>query len=215
MSARVQNFRTEPACRVAGRPTAERVAEAWLPTEAGRFRLVAYRCPEGGEELVALVMGTPRPGVPCLARIHSQCLTGDVFGSLRCECGRQLAAALELVRREGTGVVVYQQQEGRGIGIVNKVRAYALQDRGLDTVEANLALGFAPDERSYELCAAALRDLGVTRVRLMSDNPDKLRALEEAGIDVVERVALRVDPHEGFARYLATKRDKMGHLVGV
>jgi 3,4-dihydroxy 2-butanone 4-phosphate synthase/GTP cyclohydrolase II len=198
----------------AGAAGVERVSEAWLPTEYGRFRLVGYRNRIDGEELVALVMGTPSANAACLTRIHSQCLTGDVFGSTRCECGRQLAAALDLIGREGEGVLVYQQQEGRGIGILNKIRAYGLQDRGLDTVEANVALGFAPDARSYGACAGALRDLGVRRVRLMSGNPDKFRALEEAGIDVVERVVLPVAPHEGFARYLETKREKLGHLVG-
>ena len=202
-----------PAC--GERRLVERVAEARLPTEHGDFRIVGYRSPVDGEEAVALVRGAPRRGVACLARIHSQCLTGDVFGSVRCDCGRQLAATLELVARAGTGVVVYQQQEGRGIGLVNKIRAYALQDGGLDTVEANVALGFAPDERSYGLPAAILCDLGVTRVRLISDNPDKIRGLEDAGIDVVERVALPVVRHDEFERYLETKRDKMGHLVGV
>jgi 3,4-dihydroxy 2-butanone 4-phosphate synthase / GTP cyclohydrolase II len=196
-------------------PAAHRVAEAWLPTEHGRFRIVGFRSPATGEEVVALVMGSPRPDVPCLVRIHSQCLTGDVFGSVRCDCGRQLDAALRLVASAGEGVVVYQQQEGRGIGLVNKIRAYALQDGGLDTVEANVALGFAPDERSYGLCAAALRELGAERVRLISDNPEKIRALGGAGLEVVERVPLRIAPHRESARYLATKRDKMGHLVGL
>jgi 3,4-dihydroxy 2-butanone 4-phosphate synthase/GTP cyclohydrolase II len=191
----------------------ERVAEAVLPTEYGDFRIVGYRSVVTGEEFVALVKGEPTPDEPTLARIHSQCLTGDVFHSLRCDCGRQLAAALELVALEGRGVIVYQQQEGRGIGIVNKIRAYAMQDRGLDTVEANVALGFAADARTYDECASVLADLGVGRVRVMSNNPEKLEALERAGFEIVERVALRVEPHEGFAFYLKTKREKMGHLI--
>jgi 3,4-dihydroxy 2-butanone 4-phosphate synthase/GTP cyclohydrolase II len=198
----------------AERGLVERVAEARLPTEYGEFRIVGFRSPVDGEEAVALVRGEPERGAACLARIHSQCLTGDVFGSVRCDCGRQLEATLELIAREGTGVVVYQQQEGRGIGLVNKVRAYALQDRGLDTVEANVALGFAPDERSYALPAAILCNLGVTRIRLISDNPEKIRALEAAGLEVVERVVLPIARHDEFERYLETKRDKMGHLIG-
>jgi 3,4-dihydroxy 2-butanone 4-phosphate synthase/GTP cyclohydrolase II len=196
--------------------TVERVAEAKLPTEFGEFRIVGYRSvldANGEEEFVALVKGQPRAETPCLARIHSQCLTGDVFHSLRCDCGRQLEAALGLVEHECCGVIVYQQQEGRGIGIVNKIRAYALQDRGLDTVEANLSLGFRADERDYGQCAEILLDLGLRRVRLMSNNPEKIAALEDAGLEVVERVALEVEPHDGFAEYLRTKREKMGHLI--
>jgi GTP cyclohydrolase II len=193
----------------------ERVAEAVLPTDFGEFRIVGYRSLTSGEEFVAVVKGEPRNEVPCLARIHSQCLTGDVFHSLRCDCGRQLEAALGLIERACCGVIVYQQQEGRGIGIVNKIRAYALQDEGLDTVEANVSLGFEPDQRSYVQCAEILIDLGLRKVRFMSNNPDKLRALEEAGLEVVERVALEVEPHASFAEYLRTKRDKMGHLLEV
>ena len=196
-------------------PSVERIAEAWLPTERARFRIVGYRSRKLGEEYVALVLGSPRPSVPCLVRIHSQCMTGDIFGSVRCDCGRQLDAALDEIVRAGEGVVVYQQQEGRGIGILDKIRAYALQDLGLDTVEANLALGLAVDARTYAECAAVLCDLGVARVRLMSDNPEKLRALEAAGLEIAERVALRVAPHDGFTRYLETKREKLGHLIGL
>jgi GTP cyclohydrolase II len=193
----------------------ERIAEAILPTDFGEFRIVGYRSLTSNEEFVALVKGVPRPEVPCLARIHSQCLTGDVFHSLRCDCGRQLEAAFSLVERACCGVIVYQLQEGRGIGIVNKIRAYALQDGGLDTVEANVSLGFEPDQRSYAQCAEILLDLELRRVRFMSNNPDKIRALEEAGLEVVERVALEVEPHASFAEYLKTKRDKMGHLLSV
>jgi len=187
--------------------------EARMPTEYGDFRILGFRSRTDGEEIVALVRGRLSSDEPTLVRIHSQCLTGDVFGSVRCDCGRQLAAALSEISRAGRGVVVYQQKEGRGIGIVNKIRAYALQDRGLDTVDANLALGFGADERSYGRCAAVLRALGVERVRLMSNNPDKLRALAEAGLDVVERVSLRILHDERFAGYLQTKCEKMGHLI--
>jgi len=192
----------------------ELLGEASLPTEHGDFRILGFRSRLDGEELVALVHGRLAPDEPTLVRIHSQCLTGDVFGSVRCDCGRQLEAALAEISSAGSGVVVYQQKEGRGIGIVNKIRAYALQDRGLDTVEANVELGFAPDERSYEACARVLELLGVRRVRMMSNNPDKLRALEEAGLEVVERVSLRIAHDDRFAGYLRTKCDKMGHLEG-
>jgi 3,4-dihydroxy 2-butanone 4-phosphate synthase / GTP cyclohydrolase II len=187
--------------------------EASMPTEHGEFRILGFRSRTDGEEIVALVRGRLVPDEPTLVRVHSQCLTGDVFGSVRCDCGRQLAAALAEIARAGRGVVVYQQKEGRGIGIVNKIRAYALQDCGLDTVEANLALGFAADARTYGRCAAVLRALGVGRVRMMSNNPDKLHALAEAGLDVVERVPLRIAQDERFAGYLRTKCEKMGHLI--
>jgi 3,4-dihydroxy 2-butanone 4-phosphate synthase/GTP cyclohydrolase II len=187
--------------------------EAILPTEHGDFRILGFRNRLDDEEIVALVYGEIASDEPVLVRIHSQCLTGDVFGSVRCDCGRQLSAALDEITRAGRGVVVYQQQEGRGIGIVNKIRAYALQDRGLDTVEANVELGFAPDERSYESCAQVLWRLGVRRVRIMSNNPDKIHALEEAGFDVVERVSLRIARDDRFAGYLRTKREKMGHVL--
>ena len=196
-----------------GAESVARVAEATLPTEHGTFRILGYRSRTNDEEFVALVKGEPRADRPCLVRIHSQCLTGDVFHSLRCDCGRQLTAALELIERECCGVIVYQQQEGRGIGIVNKIRAYALQDEGLDTVEANVELGFQPDQRSYSQCAEVLLDVGVRKALMMSNNPEKIRAVERAGISVVERVILRVEPHETFLNYLRTKRDKMGHLI--
>lgn len=190
----------------------ELVGEAALPTEHGDFRVVGFRNRFDGEEIVALVHGEISASEPTLVRIHSQCLTGDVFGSVRCDCGRQLAAALAEIVAAGRGVVVYQQQEGRGIGILNKIRAYALQDEGLDTVDANLELGFAPDERSYEACVEAIERLGVRRVLVMSSNPDKLRAFERSGLEVVARRPLRIAPDERFAKYLLTKRRKMGHL---
>jgi 3,4-dihydroxy 2-butanone 4-phosphate synthase/GTP cyclohydrolase II len=189
------------------------VAEARLPTDFGEFRIAGYRSLDSAEEFVALFRGELSGDRPALARIHSQCMTGDVFGSVRCDCGRQLRAALQLIEREGRGAVVYQLQEGRGIGIINKIRAYALQDEGADTVEANEQLGLAVDLREYRQCAEILLDLGLRRVRVMSNNPEKIRALELAGVEPVERVALEVEPHDGFAQYLKTKKERMGHLI--
>ena len=193
----------------------ERVAEARLPTEIGEFRIIGFRSLTSTEEFVALVKGELRPNRPTLVRIHSQCMTGDVFGSLKCDCGRQLEAAMKLIEEDGSGAIVYQQQEGRGIGIINKIRAYALQDQGADTIEANEQLGFAADMRSYEQCAEILLDLGLRAVRVMSDNPAKIRAVRHAGLHVIERVPLAVEPHDFFANYLKTKKEKMGHLVSV
>src|ERR671913_472443 len=190
--------------RLAGHATVERVAEARLPTEWGEFRIVGFRSLTSEEEFVALVKGELRPDRPSPVRVHSQCMTGDVFGSVKCDCGRQLRAALELVEREGHGCVVYQQQEGRGIGIVNKIRAYALQDQGADTVEANERLGLAVDLRDYRQCAEILFDLGLCRVKVISNNPLKLQALEEAGLKIVERVSIEVDSSEDAASYLRT-----------
>jgi 3,4-dihydroxy 2-butanone 4-phosphate synthase/GTP cyclohydrolase II len=193
--------------------TVERVAEASLPTEYGEFRLIGYRSLTSNEEFVVLTRGDLREDRPPLVRVHSQCLTGDVFGSVKCDCGRQLRAAMELVAREGRGTIVYQQQEGRGIGIINKIRAYALQDKGADTIEANEQLGLAVDLRCYEQCAEILRDLGLKRVRLMSNNPEKMRGLEEMGLEVVERVSLVTSETDAAKGYLRTKKEKMGHLL--
>jgi len=197
------------------RPTVERVAEARLPTETGEFRIIGFRSLTSTEEFVALVKGDLRRNQPSLVRIHSQCMTGDVFGSVKCDCGRQLQAAMKLIEQAGHGAIVYQQQEGRGIGIINKIRAYALQDEGADTIEANERLGFAADMRSYEQCAEILLELGLRAVRVMSDNPAKIQALLQAGINVVERVPLAVETHDAFVNYLKTKKEKMGHLVSV
>jgi len=164
------------------------------------------------EGLVALVMGDVHHAPP-LVRIHSQCLTGDVFGSLRCDCRLQLELALSEIAQEGAGILLYEQQEGRGIGLMAKLKAYELQDQGLDTVEANQELGFAADCRAYELPAAALKLLGVKRVRLMTNNPEKVAALESSGIEVVERVSAEVAAQESFAAYLKTKQEKMGHIL--
>jgi 3,4-dihydroxy 2-butanone 4-phosphate synthase/GTP cyclohydrolase II len=195
--------------------TVEKVAEARLPTETGEFRIIGFRSLNSNEEFVALVKGDLRADRTSLVRIHSQCMTGDVFGSVKCDCGRQLEAAMKLIEEDGHGVVVYQQQEGRGIGIINKIRAYALQDEGADTIEANERLGFAADMRRYEQCAEILLELGLRSVRVMSDNPAKIQALRQAGLEVMERVRLEVEPHDFFAGYLKTKKEKMGHLVSV
>jgi 3,4-dihydroxy 2-butanone 4-phosphate synthase/GTP cyclohydrolase II len=193
--------------------TVDRAAEARLPTDFGEFRIIGYRSLNSNEEFVVLVQGELRKDRPSLVRIHSQCLTGDVFGSTKCDCGQQLREAMERIEREGSGAIVYQQQEGRGIGIINKIRAYALQDEGADTIEANEKLGLAVDLRCYEQCAEILRHLGVNSVRLMSNNPEKIRALEETGIKVVERVSLVTPPTDAARTYLRTKKEKMGHLL--
>ncbi len=192
----------------------ERVAEARLPTEVGAFRIAGYRSLTSAEEFVVLYKGEMRPEKPTLVRIHSQCLTGDVFSSTKCDCGRQLRRAMEMIEREGRGAIVYQQQEGRGIGILNKIRAYALQDEGADTVEANEQLGLGVDLREYRQCAEVLFDLGLCQVKVMSNNPLKLQALEEAGLRIVERVPIEVETPKCAEQYLRTKKEKMGHLLG-
>src|SRR6266480_6690130 len=185
----------------------ERVAVAKLPTEWGDFMIAGYRSLTSEEEFVVLFKGEMRPDVPTLVRIHSQCLTGDVFSSTKCDCGLQLHRTMELIQQEGRGAIVYQQQEGRGIGILNKIRAYALQDEGADTVEANEQLGFEVDAREYQQCAEILFDLGLCQVRVISNNPLKLRALEEAGLKIIERVSIQVESQESAAKYLRTKKD--------
>lgn len=195
------------------RLSVEKVATANLPTQIGKFKIIGYRSLTSSEEFVVLVKGEMSADVPTLVRIHSQCLTGDVFGSIKCDCGPQLHRAMEMIEAEGRGAVVYQQQEGRGIGIINKIRAYALQDEGADTVEANEKLGFAIDAREYQQCAEILFDLGLCKVRVMSNNPDKIRALEEAGLQVLERVPIEVESEEPAAHYLKVKREKLGHLL--
>lgn len=193
----------------------ERVASAKLPTQFGEFRIAGYRSLTSDEEFVVLCKGEMRPDIPTLVRIHSQCLTGDVFGSIKCDCGPQLHEAMRMIEADGRGAIVYQQQEGRGIGIINKIRAYALQDEGADTVEANEALGFAIDGRNYQQCAEILFDLGLCHVRVISNNPDKLKALEDAGLQIVERIPIEVKSGESAAHYLRTKKEKMGHLFGI
>jgi 3,4-dihydroxy 2-butanone 4-phosphate synthase/GTP cyclohydrolase II len=191
----------------------ERVAEAKLPTEWGDFQIAGYRSLTSPEEFVVLFKGELRPDVPTLVRIHSQCLTGDVFGSTKCDCGEQLHRTMQMIEAEGRGAIVYQQQEGRGIGILNKIRAYALQDEGADTVEANERLGLAVDSREYRQCAEVLFHLGLCKVKVISNNPGKLRALEEAGLEITERISIEVASSEPAAKYLKTKKEKMGHLL--
>lgn len=190
-----------------------RVASADLPTETGDFKIAGYRSLTGTEEFVVLYKGEMRKDVPTLVRIHSQCLTGDAFGSIKCDCGPQLKQAMELIEKEGRGAIVYQQQEGRGIGIINKIRAYALQDEGSDTIEANARLGLPVDAREYAQCAEILLDLGLSRVRMLSNNPDKIRALRRAGLRVVERVPIEVRSEMAASNYLRVKKEKMGHLL--
>src|SRR2546426_749453 len=190
-----------------------KVAETTLPTPFGTFRLFGFQSADKSESVIALLMGTVTGDEPALLRIHSQCLTGDVFRSGRCDCGDQLHFAMETIAKRGAGILVYQLQEGRGIGLMNKLLAYELQDSGHDTVEANHQLGFEADHRNYELCAEALRYFGVSRLRLMSNNPLKFDALEAAGLKVVERVPIEIPPSDGTQKYLRTKKAKLGHML--
>ncbi len=189
----------------------EKVAEADFPTQFGAFRIYGFR--GGTEEGVVLKMGDLTVGPPPLVRIHSQCLTGDVFHSLRCDCRAQLEIALTSIAREGRGLLIYEHQEGRGIGLLNKLRAYELQDQGADTVEANERLGFDSDLRSYELPGAILQYFGLKKLRLLSNNPEKVEAVEKAGVEVTERVPCLADVVDTREAYLRTKRDRMGHLL--
>lgn len=195
----------------------QQVASADFPTRWGKFRIYGFRGHSGSdgdrqvEEAVALVMGDVK-SAPALVRIHSQCLTGDVFHSLRCDCRQQLELSLSMITEEGAGILIYEQQEGRGIGLMAKLQAYELQDAGLDTVEANERLGFKNDYRDFTLPAEILKALGVMRVRLLSNNPEKVNALERAGVHVVERVPCEVTPSPHAEEYLKTKKEKLGHL---
>ena len=190
-----------------------KVAEATLPTEFGTFRIFGFESSDKSDGAVALVMGNPAAVETPLVRIHSQCLTGDVFSSSRCDCGAQLAVAQTAIAESGTGILIYQLQEGRGIGLMNKLMAYQLQDAGHNTVTANHELGFEADHRNYALCIEILEYFGVRSVRLMSNNPLKIQALKEAGINVAERVPIEIAPTDDTQRYLLTKKEKLGHLL--
>ena len=191
----------------------QRLVSTLLPTKYGEFQLHLYRSETDNKEHIALVKGEITAEDPVLVRVHSECLTGDVFGSLRCDCHEQLVAAIQMVQKSGTGIVLYMRQEGRGIGLVNKLQAYKLQDEGFDTVEANEKLGFRADLRDYGIGAQILRDLGVRRMRLLTNNPKKVVGLEGYGLKIVERVPLEMSANEVNERYLKTKRDKLGHLI--
>lgn len=194
-------------------PLVERVVSIQLPTDFGDFKMVGYSNTVDNKEHVAIVKGDIKPGEPVLVRIHSECLTGDVFGSQRCDCGPQLHAALEQIEQEGKGIILYMRQEGRGIGLLNKLLAYKLQEEGYDTVEANLRLGFADDLRTYDLCAQMLQDLQANKIRLITNNPRKIKGLSEYGIEVVETVPIQLPVGKHNRHYMETKKEKLGHLL--
>lgn len=191
----------------------ERVVSVRLPTSYGDFQLHLYSNSLDDKEHLALVMGEFTPGGQILVRVHSECLTGDVLGSIRCDCGQQLARSLEMIAKAGKGVLLYMRQEGRGIGLLDKLRAYNLQDEGLDTVDANLALGHQADDRDYDVAALILKNLGVTRIALLTNNPNKIEELQRLGIEVIERIPLQGEVNPENARYLLTKAARMNHLL--
>ncbi len=191
----------------------QKVVQTHLPTKYGDFQMHLYRSETDSKEHIALVKGDIQPDLPVLVRVHSECLTGDLFGSLRCDCNEQLVSAMKMVDKAGAGIVLYMRQEGRGIGLLNKLKAYKLQDEGFDTVEANEKLGFRPDLRDYGIGAQILRDLGVGKMKLLTNNPKKVIGLHGYGLEIIERVSLEMDANEINERYLKTKRDKMGHLI--
>jgi 3,4-dihydroxy 2-butanone 4-phosphate synthase/GTP cyclohydrolase II len=199
--------------RIKNESLIDKLVDVKMPTVWGDFDLIAYKEKNSGQEHLALVKGEWKKGEPVLVRVHSSCMTGDIFGSCRCDCGPQLHKAMEIIEKEGKGVIVYMNQEGRGIGLVNKLKAYKLQEEGYDTVEANLKLGFKMDERDYGIGAQIIRDLGISKIRLMSNNPTKRTGLVGYGLEIVENVALEVDSNIHNVSYLETKRDKMGHSL--
>jgi 3,4-dihydroxy 2-butanone 4-phosphate synthase/GTP cyclohydrolase II len=203
------------AYRIKTETIIERDVEVKLPTQHGKFNLVAYRQTTTQQEHLALTKGTWAPDEPVLVRVHSSCLTGDIFGSCRCDCGPQLHKAMDMIEKEGKGVIVYMNQEGRGIGLLNKLKAYKLQEEGRDTVEANIELGFKMDERDYGVGAQILRDLGIHKIRLMTNNPTKRAGLTGYGLEIVENVEIEIKSNEHNELYLKTKRDKMGHSLKV
>jgi 3,4-dihydroxy 2-butanone 4-phosphate synthase/GTP cyclohydrolase II len=192
-----------------------RVAEAKLPTKFGDFKVIAYKSTTDPDEHLAMIMGDVNTDKPVLVRVHSQCLTGDVFHSMRCDCGEQIEIAMKRIADEGRGVVLYMRQEGRGIGIHNKIKAYALQDKGMDTVEANLSLGFKADQRDYGIGAQILADLGVRNMRLMTNNPKKMSGLESYGLKITEQLPITTKPNPLNRRYLETKQQKLGHILNL
>ena len=191
----------------------EKGDEVDMPTDYGHFRLIPFRQKSNGLEHFALIKGEWKEGEPVLVRVHSSCMTGDILGSKRCDCGEQLHKAMQMIEREGRGVIVYMQQEGRGIGLMNKIAAYKLQEQGLDTVDANVHLGFKPDERDYGCGAQILRMLGIQKMRLMTNNPVKRVGLEGYGLEIVENVPIEITPNEYNLRYLQTKKERMGHIL--
>lgn len=205
---------TEAGCITLAHGRLLRTNTADLPTAFGNFRITAYRDPATGLDHVALLRGDVA-GTHVLARVHSECLTGDTFGSMRCDCGEQLHEALRRIAEQERGILLYMKQEGRGIGLANKVQSYALQDSGLDTVQANEAMGFPADLRRYDIAAAILHDLGAESVRLLTNNPAKVEELGACGVDVVERVPLLIEPNDSNRRYLEAKRDRMQHILAL
>ncbi len=199
--------------RLAKETIVERVVEVNMPTVYGNFELKAYKVKTTGQEHLALIKGSWEPGEPLLVRVHSSCVTGDIFGSCRCDCGPQLHKAMEMVEKEGKGIIVYMNQEGRGIGLMNKLKAYKLQEQGMDTVEANLELGFKMDERDYGIGAQILRDLGVSKIKLLTNNPRKRAGLIGYGLEIVENIPIVIEANPHNKKYLDTKKNKMGHKM--
>ena len=191
----------------------EKGEEVDMPTDYGHFRLIPFRQKSNGLEHMVLIKGEWKEDEPVLVRVHSSCMTGDILGSKRCDCGEQLHKAMQMIEQEGRGVIVYMQQEGRGIGLMNKIAAYKLQEQGLDTVDANVHLGFKPDERDYGCGAQILRMLGIQKMRLMTNNPVKRVGLEGYGLEIVENVPIEITPNEYNLRYLQTKKERMGHIL--